>query len=493
MPIKNGKQYIERIDRKGIRLWYNGERVNVPLSEHPAFRGLIRTQAAMYDKQCDDRLRDIMTYASPSTGEPVGLSYLPPTNPDDLIRRRKMSEIWANQHHGFLGRSPDYMNTALMSFYTASPVLEEISPEHARNLRAYYEYCRENDITLSHAFVQPMASKMSGPADSKESFVAKVIEVRPEGLVVSGAFLMATQGPTCEEILVLPTPSFMLGEGQVNPSAFAFAVPNDLEGMTFICRESHARDSGYDHPLSSRYEEMDTMVIFDRVLVPRERIFYYGDEHLCDRLFQEGHFHAYAGHHIITRYITKTEFLLGLLQALAEEQNSESEPSFVAQIVKVMAVLENLKALRLAAEAGGSSTPLGHYVPALAPLTAAGIQFPDLHEEVMRTIRSISASQLIMNPFEADFNSENQTYLEVYLQGLSSPAKDRIALFRLAWELGGGAFGGRQNQFERFFFGNGKTIANRMYDCCEELNEYKTRVFRLIGINGKTQPPEAVL
>ncbi|WP_068785756.1 4-hydroxyphenylacetate 3-hydroxylase family protein [Paenibacillus phocaensis] len=487
MPIKNGKQYIERVDRQRIRLWYNGERVNVPLSEHPAFRGLIRTQAAMYDEQCEEHHRDDMTYISPTTGERVGLSFLPPANLADLVRRRKMSEIWANLHHGFLGRSPDYMNTALMSFYTASSALEEYSPEHAQNLRAYYEYCRENDNTLSHAFVQPLASKMSGPADREESLAAKVIDIRPEGLVVSGAFLMATQGPTCEEILVLPTPTFMLGEGPLNPTAFAFAVPNDLEGMTFICRESHAHDSNYDYPLSSRYEEMDTMVIFDRVLVPRERVFYYGEEQLCERLFREGNFHAYAGHHILTRYIAKTEFLLGLLQVLAEEQNMEAEPLFVNQLVKVMAGLENLKALRLAAETGGSYTPSGRYVPALAPLTAAGIQFPDLHEVVMRMIRSMSASQLIMNPFEADFNSENQSYLESYLQGISSAAKDRIALFRLAWELGGGAFGGRQNQFERFFFGNGKTIANRMCECCVGLEDYKSKVLRLIGRGEGTQ------
>jgi len=485
MPIKNGKQYIERINRKRIRLWYNGERVNVPLSEHPAFRGLIRTQAAMYDKQCEDDLRDIMTYVSPTSEERVGLSFLPPTTPDDLVRRRRMSEIWAGLHHGFLGRSPDYMNTALMSFYTACSLLEAAMPEYGRNLRTYYEYCREHDITLSHAFVQPMISKMSGPVDHEESLAAKVVEIQPEGLVVSGAFLMATQGPTCEEVLVLPTPTFMLGDGQVNPSAFAFAVPNDVEGITFICRESHAFDSSYDHPLSSRFEEMDTMVIFDRVLVPRDRVFFFGKEELCDRLFREGHFHAYVGHQILTRYIAKTEFFLGLLQVLAEEQNADSEPTFLHSITKLMAMLENLKALRVAAETDGTFTSSGYYVPALAPLTAAGIQFPDLHEEALRLIRTISASQLIMNPFGADFFSENEAYLNAYLQGISSPAKDRIALFRLAWELGGGAFGGRQNQFERFFFGNGKTIANRMYGCCESMEQYKSRIYQFLELKGE--------
>lgn len=229
------------------------------------------------------------------------------------------------------------------------------------------------------------------------------------------------------------------------------------------------------------------MVIFDRVLVPRDRVFFFGKEELCDRLFREGHFHAYVGHQILTRYIAKTEFFVGLLQVLAEEQNADSEPTFLHSITKLMAMLENLKALQVAAETGGTFTSSGYFVPALAPLTAAGIQFPDLHEEALRLIRTISASQLIMNPFGADFNSENEAYLNAYLQGISSPAKDRIALFRLAWELGGGAFGGRQNQFERFFFGNGKTIASRMYGCCDNLEHYKSRIYHFLGLNGKNQ------
>lgn len=77
MPIKNGMQYIERINRQRLQLWYNGERVNGPLSEHPAFRGLIRTQAAMYEMQCEASRSEDMSYASPATGERVGLSFLP--------------------------------------------------------------------------------------------------------------------------------------------------------------------------------------------------------------------------------------------------------------------------------------------------------------------------------------------------------------------------------------------------------------------------------
>ena len=137
----------------------------------------MRTQAKMYDLQYDPKWADIMTYASPSDGSPVGMSFLTPTDVHDLHRRREAMNVWSGIHHGFLGRSPDYMNTAIMAFYTAADVLNEASPQYADNLRNYYAYCRDNDITLSHAFIQPHASKISGQLDSTEdSIAAKIVE-----------------------------------------------------------------------------------------------------------------------------------------------------------------------------------------------------------------------------------------------------------------------------------------------------------------------------
>lgn len=101
MPIKNGNQYIERIDQQNINIWYKGTRIEGPLSKHPAFQGLIQTQAELYNMQCDERYLAQMTYPSPDTGELVGLSFLPPKSVDDLERRRKMIELWSNRHHGF--------------------------------------------------------------------------------------------------------------------------------------------------------------------------------------------------------------------------------------------------------------------------------------------------------------------------------------------------------------------------------------------------------
>ncbi|MDO7908002.1 4-hydroxyphenylacetate 3-hydroxylase N-terminal domain-containing protein [Paenibacillus sp. JX-17] len=475
MGVKNSKEYIERINRQRMKIWYQGKQVHGLLSEHPAFSGLLHTQSEMYDLQHLPETSEQMTYQESLSGDNFGLSFLAPRHRNDLVRRRKMMELWASHHHGFLGRSPDYMNTTLMSLYTAADMLAEYDKGHADNLRSYYEYCRSNDITLSHAFIQPLASRWSEQVDDvTDSIAAKVIDIQADGIVVSGAFMMATQAATCDEMLVFPSPLPSLLEND-NPYAFAFAVPNDLEGITFICRDSCAGISSFDYPLSSRYEEMDAMVIFDHVFVPKDRIFYLGKEEIGYRLFSEGQFHTHTGHQVVTRYIAKTEFFLGLIARLADEQNAGLEPINMDRVARLLTILENLKALRLSAEILAEPDHYGYYVPAKRPLIAATLQFPAFHQEMLGMLQELSSSNLIMNPSASDLNSDAGSYIHTYLKGAGTTARDRIALFRLAWELGAGPFGGRQSQFEKFFFGNTRTISSRMFNSIQ-LSSYKKMI-----------------
>ncbi|WP_238651879.1 4-hydroxyphenylacetate 3-hydroxylase family protein [Paenibacillus piscarius] len=463
MAVKNGKEYTERINRQHIKIWYQGKTIDRPLSSHPAFNGLMKTQAEMYDMQHQKETIEQMTFQSVTDGERYGLSFLAPRSREDLVRRRIMMELWAEKHHGFLGRSPDYMNTTLMSLYTAAHLLREYNPEYEDNLTKYYDYCRSQDITLSHVFIQPFASRLSELVDDvQDSITAKVIDRKENGIVVNGAFMMATQAATCDEILVFSTPLPSMLEPD-NPYAFAFAVPNDLEGMTFICRESYSGTSHYDHPLSSRFEEMDAMVIFDHVLIPRNRIFYLGDEEIGERLFSEGNFHSHAGHQVLTRYIAKTEFLLGLISALSDEQNIALEAVTRERISRILTMLENLKSLRLASEMMAEPDSQGYYVPAPKPLIAATMQYSSFYQEMLGMLQDISSSNLVMLPSETDLASDAGDFLRLYLKGQDTSARDRIALFRLARELAIGPFGGRQKQFERFFFGNTRTLTSRMY------------------------------
>lgn len=78
MPAKTGKEYIERVDKAQANVWIDGKQVKGNISEHPAFKGVMQSQAALYDMQHDKEKQAYMTYVSPVTGERVGTSFLQP-------------------------------------------------------------------------------------------------------------------------------------------------------------------------------------------------------------------------------------------------------------------------------------------------------------------------------------------------------------------------------------------------------------------------------
>jgi 4-hydroxyphenylacetate 3-monooxygenase len=477
MSVKNGTQYIEQINKNLPDVLIAGEQVKGAISEHNAFKGLMVTQASMYDMQQEDRWKAKMSYSSPLTGDPVGLSFMQPKTKKELAARREMMQAWAYTHHGFLGRAPDYMNTVLMAFSAASGLLEEKTPQYASNLRRYYEYCRENDITLSHVFIQPKAGRLTTFLRTfVESETAHVVEKTKDGIVVRGAFLLDTQGATSDEILVFPPP-FPSANAEESPYTFAFAVPSNLPGVRFVCRESFVGgESAYNYPLSSRFEEMDTLVIFDDALVPWDRVFICGDEKLAFQLVDESRFHTHASAQIMCKNIAKTEFLLGTIETMIEVAGLESHDHIIEKVTEVIVALETLKALQLAAEKGASPDRWGSMLPNRKPLLAANAYFPKMYPRMIEIIQLIGGSGLIMIPDEKDFDTEISGQLNRYLKGIGFDAKENVQLSRLAWELSVSAFGGRQTVYERFFFGNSSTVNNRLYTGYQGREKFKNRV-----------------
>ncbi|MHA0855332.1 4-hydroxyphenylacetate 3-monooxygenase, oxygenase component [Paenibacillus sp. CMAA1364] len=478
MGMKNGSQYMNQIDRAHPEVWLQGDKISSKLSDHKAFRGLMRTQASLYDMQHEQPYINRMSYRSPTTGNRVGLSYLQPRSKQDLARRRVMMSLWGERHHGMMGRSPDYMNTALMAFQSCAKLLAEDSPMLESNLRNYYEYCRENDITLSHVFVQPQASRVvQWMADgSFDTSAAKIVERNQDGIIIKGAFLLATQGITADEIWVHPPVSSQLQEKN-NPNTFVFAVPNNLPGMKWICRESMVGgDSHYDYPLSSRFEEMDTLVIFDHVLVPWHRVFVDGNDRLSQQLFSESGFHTHSAHHVLCRYIAKSEFCLGVVLQMVESLDIGTYPNIIEKVTEIMVHVETLKSLLMASEVNAVVDRWGSMLPDRNPLWSANVLFPTIYPRMMDIIQIIGASGLIMIPSQSDFNTEMKSYLDTYLKGNDRDAQDKVQLFRLAWELSTSGFGGRQELYERFFFGDANTVNKRLYHGYSHTNKYMNQV-----------------
>src|SRR5262245_32344885 len=102
MGARTGKEYLDRLAATRPTVQVDGETVTGDVPSHPAFRGVTRSYAELYDLQHDPALRDVMTYESPTTGDRVGTSFLVPRTPADLVARREMMRTWAERSLGVL-------------------------------------------------------------------------------------------------------------------------------------------------------------------------------------------------------------------------------------------------------------------------------------------------------------------------------------------------------------------------------------------------------
>ena len=476
MPAKTGKQYIDRVDEAQANVWINGEQIKGKASEHPAFKGVMKTQAELYDMQHDPAKKEYMTYVSPTTGDRVGTSFIQPTTKEELIMRRKMMQEWAKYNGGMMGRSPDYINVGMMAYGAAAEMFGSQDPMYAKNMANYYEYCRENDLSLTHTLIQPQVNRGVNASQLPDPYIAaRIKEKTSEGVVIKGARLLATQGGITDEIMVFPS-TLLKQSDEENPYAYAFSIPNNTPGLKFICRESFDYGkSNYDHPLGSRFEEMDTIVVFDDVVVPWNRVFALGDIGVCNQAYNESNAVVHMTHQVVSKNVAKTEFVLGILQLMVETINIGQYQHIQEKMSEVIIALETMKAYVTASEANAKIDKWGTMTPDFAPLNVARNYFPKIYPRFTEIMQLMGASGLMAIPSEADFNSELRPDLDKYLQSATGDAYNRVKLYRLAWDVCMSSFGSRQTLYERFFFGDPIRMASALYNGYDK-QEYVNRV-----------------
>jgi len=461
LPAISGKEYLERINKLNSEIWIDGKKVEGEISNHPAFKGVMKSQAKLYDLQVDPKNLELMTYTLPNKSERVGTSYLEPKTKEDLEKRRLSTQIWAKSNLGMMGRSPDYMNTALMAVSSAANLLIKDDDRFAKNLRNYYELARAKDYSFTHTFINPQVNRSEYALDNYNEIIsAQIVDKNKDGIVIHGARLLATQGGITDEIIVFPSGGKFAGK----ELAYAFAIPSNTKGLKFICRESFAyRDSKFDHPLASQFEEMDTLIVFDHVLVPWERVFICEDLELANKIYPESSFFPLVLHQVISRQVIKMESLIGIAQLMVDTINIGEYQHVQGKISELITGYETMKALLLASEVNATIDKWGTMTPDINPLYSAIISFPRMYPRYTEIIQLLGGSGLVSIPTENDFHSPVKSDLDSYLQATSSNAYDRVKLFRLAWDLSMSAFGGRQTLYERFFFGDPVRLSGNQY------------------------------
>ncbi len=487
MPARTGQQYLDSINRQRREIWIDGKKVTRGIADHPVFGRVAGSLAAIYDLQHRADLREFLTFPSPADGAPVSTIFIEPRTLEELHRRTKAMKCWADYSGGMLGRTADHLAVTLMAFASAADFFGEADPRFADNIRRYFAHVRDNDLLLTHTLINPQVNRSLASTEGKAAdLAARIVAESEAGLVIRGARLLATIAPLADELLVIPS-TVLKADASAAPYAFAIAIPCDTPGLRFLCRETFDYGkSSFDHPLGSRFEESDAIVIFDDVLVPWDRVFMHNRPDLCNKLHTATDALPHMTIQAAVKNVAKLEFALGTLLSMAETIAIDGFQHVQEKLAEVISYLQIAKALVHSAELEAKPNRYGVMTPSLDYLFVARLWFPKIYPRVAEIIQLLGASGLMAIPSEADLASEIGGDVEAYLQAATGEARERIKLFRLAWDMSCSAFAGRQVLYERFFFGDPVRVAGSLLSWFDKA-PYKERVRRFLA-NGPSIP-----
>jgi anthranilate 3-monooxygenase (FAD)/4-hydroxyphenylacetate 3-monooxygenase len=490
MGVRNGRQFIDGLKAHPRDVWINGEKVG-DVTTHPAFTRIIHQLARLYDAQVDPETQDKLTYVVPETGQRAGMAFMPARSTEDLRRRREAYYHWAAMNFGLMGRSPDFLNVSLLAFWEAREVFGRGGQRFADNVVRYYEYIRDNDLFLSHALITPQNDRTRS-SSQLENLHMRVAKETSEGIYVQGARMVATLGAVADEMLMYCLPGIPEADAD---HALAFAVKVSDPGVRQICREPYTLDgqrSDFDHPLSNNFEENDSLLIFDNVFVPWERVFMYRDVKLNNALYGDSALRNHTAHQTNTRALVKMQFAIGVAIAVARSIGADQFLHVQRMLGEALNGIEFLKSGLVRSEVECEPTPVGTVRPALPPLQALRTFLPEAYPKVVEMIQTIGAGGFMMMPSGADMAApELRADTSLYYRGAGGMSSlDRVRLFKLAWDLAGESFGSRLVQYERYYAGDPVRITASNYLSVKDA-EMMRLVNEALAIAGEPQPARA--
>jgi 4-hydroxyphenylacetate 3-monooxygenase oxygenase component len=450
MAARTGSEYLARLAQHSPEVWVGRECIE-DVTTHPATRGAATEIARLYDLQHEEANREDMLFTSPTTGDLVGTQFLVPTSREEIGRRARAHKVWSDATLGLMGRTTDFVGAMLTAWYINADFFGE---EGAPRVRSYFEHVRENDLFVTHALADPPVDRSKSPSQQPDPFTyLGVKRETEEGLIISGAKMLATAAPYADELLVWPF-SVRRYEAEDKRYAIAFAIPANSEGLRFISRESYGGGNRFDNPLSSRFDEMDAVVVFDDVLVPWDRVFINQDYDQVNSIWQINS-NAFTGLQTSVRLLSKLQFAAGLAKRATEMVKTDQFPQVRDMMGEITTYVELTKAAVASAQATAEPNEEGVYFPAVAPMFAIRNSGNRWYPRVREILQLILAGGLLYQPADVTaFDSPIQGDLAKFYRGPDIEAERRVAMYKIAAELAVSSFGGRHELYERFYSGD---------------------------------------
>lgn len=443
MALMTPEQFETSLKDRNPKVFMNGKRVESVL-DNPNTRTVVEANKASYQWALDPAYRDIMTCYSPLIGETVNRYTHVSSSIEELAAKARAGTFTAEMLGTCIYRCVGYD-----AFHTLAATTWEMDQQlgtqyHPRFIE-YLKMVQREDLSVAGALTEPRGSRKKKTLDWTDPFLSlKVVEKNKDGIIVRGAKINISGAFASHELVVLPQSSHSEEESEY---AVAFATPTDAKGITYICQYSPysaERDQADDiyelgNPLFGQRET--SMVVFDNVFVPWERVFHCGEAKYSGKIVMR-----FARTHRMTCGGTcKVGFMnqiIGACKLVQEYKGLEKVSHINEQITEMVVLRETGRACGLAAaQLGGEDPPgSGVFLPDEVMGNVAKLNICNAFWRTMALAGDIGGGLVVTMPSLKDLkNPETSAYVEEFLSfGSDEPTENIMKVHKLIqnWTAG---------------------------------------------------------
>jgi len=445
--IRTGEQYRESI-RDGRQVWINGERVK-DVTTHPMFKPIVDIRARIYDMAHEKATQDIMSYVDEQTGERNAIGLKLPYTQQDWHDKRQAVDTVLDDIGGIATRVGDETIGEMWSLYDGKDVLNEVDPRFAANIERHIHQALHADPFHVSANTDPKGDRSKPPQEQDPDMLLHVVKETDAGIVVRGA-KYETAAAYANQAFAKPTIANW-GDAKLSDYAVGFIVNMSAPGLKFICRTGFAgRANPDDYPLSNRCDEVDTLLVFDNVLIPWEDVLFY--QHTKAATYIRATLHRYSAFAFVQRNLRLADLMIGAALFNARQTGLEKQQAVQEKLSTLAVYRETINAHLTASIAMGERSPAGLMMPNQSLLYTGRVQACSRLHEMVHLARELCGGQICVTPDAKSFaNPEISGWLDKYYTVNDNwVSDDRRKLLAFARDLLNSDYAGHRLTFQLF-------------------------------------------
>jgi 4-hydroxyphenylacetate 3-monooxygenase len=276
-----------------------------------------------------------------------------------------------------------------------------------------------------------------------------VVQETDAGIVVRGA-KYETAAAYANQAFTKPTIANW-GDAELSDYAVGFICDLGSPGLKFICRTGFAgRAPIEDYPLSNRFDEVDTLVVFDNVLIPWENVLFY--RHTRAATFIRATLHRYSAFAFTQRNIKLADMMIGAALYNVRQTGLDKQQAVQEKLAQLACYREGINAHLTAAIATAQRSPGGLLMPEQSLLFSGRVLACSQLAPMMHIARELCGGQICVTPDVASFRDpEVGPWLEKFYSVSDEwQAEDRRKLLAFARDLLNSDYAGHRLTFQLF-------------------------------------------